>query len=214
MDDGRGQEYPEARQSEAQLRDPALEGAPASVNLGFADAGINPDSEAAAATETAAAINAELAKVGIAGRVTARLVDRLIGKSGALVAGRYRTGRIAVSAQSGDPLGVTRHEIIHALRDRSLWGRGNGLFTDAEWEGLVREAKRHKDIRARVEVEYADGDGRTPIAQTCDEHLAWRLTKVSIRPCLEGRSTKFRSKVFSRGRTGGVGVRCARMAAN
>ena len=134
-----------------------------------------------AITASAREINAELAKVGIAGRVTARLVDRLIGKSGALVAGRYRTGRIAVSAQSGDPLGVTRHEIIHALRDRSLWGRGNGLFTDAEWEGLVREAKRHKDIRARVEAEYADADRDARNEEMVAElHRLWAAGEIEV----------------------------------
>ena len=96
-----------------------------------------------------AAINDELTRAGVSGRVNARLVQGLVGEQGDQIAGRYSNGSIELNAQSGDVLGTLRHEIVHALR------KG---FAPGEWQALVRAAKRDPEIKAAVLASYGDKD--------------------------------------------------------
>lgn len=98
---------------------------------------------------------AELKASGLAGKVTAKIVrkvHRMTDKTAAV----YRRGRgvieVRADAASG-PIETLRHEIVHALRDARYWGKDYGLFSKAEWQGLVREARKDKaaldDLRSR-----------------------------------------------------------------
>lgn len=70
------------------------------------------------ATEVARAMKAH----GLAGKITPRLVRVLLGKAGVPIQGRYRAGEIDIRQDAADPRGVLFHEIIHALRDGTIWG--------------------------------------------------------------------------------------------
>lgn len=88
-DDGGDRVGPEARQSDAQLRDPALEGVPANLNLDFIGPEINADAvPAAALRDIARMAQAELAGAGLAGKVSPHVVRGLLGTSGVLIGGR------------------------------------------------------------------------------------------------------------------------------
>lgn len=102
------------------------------------------------------AVRREVEATGLAGKVTPRVVRGLLGASGIPVQGRYRAGEIDVNAAAADPVGVARHEIIHALRDPQLWDNTHGLFTSDEWKALVRAARADKALMQRVERAYKD----------------------------------------------------------
>lgn len=102
------------------------------------------------------AVRREVESVGLASKVTPRVVRGLLGASGVPVQGRYRAGEIDVNAAAADPVGVARHEIIHALRDPQLWDNTHGLFTPDEWKALVRAARADKALMQRVERAYKD----------------------------------------------------------
>ncbi len=100
------------------------------------------------------ALREEMERHGLDGKVGLEVVRKITDTASGDAAGAYGRGRIRVKADAvSGPVGVLRHEIVHALRDKSLWGRDYGLFTAAEWRGLVREAKRDAagmdDLRKR-----------------------------------------------------------------
>lgn len=116
-------------------------------------------------------MNAELVQSGLAGKVSVRVVKRLISlTSGNDILGRFEAGNgITVRAAGGvDERGVMRHEIIHALRSPNLWNTPYGLFTANEWRGLVRAARADKGIRENVLGRYAD----QPAAMQSEEMVA------------------------------------------
>lgn len=144
------------------------------LNLDFAPEEINAvaASEAEPGADALAAIARDLEawmrKAGLKQKVSVEVVRRLA--SGAQ--GLYRRsadglGRIAVRADApSDPLGVLRHEIIHALRAMKQ-------FTEPEWNALVRAARRNTNIRTRIESLYAD----LPQARR-DEEMVAELFRV------------------------------------
>lgn len=117
-------------------------------------------------------VSSILRQHGLAGKVSPKVLRGLLSASGVHVLGSYRAGGINVSASAADPAHVTRHEIIHALRDSSLWGRDHGLFTADEWRALVGAARRDAAIRSRVEEAYADQDTITQSEEMVAEFYA------------------------------------------
>lgn len=107
-------------------------------------------------------MNAELAASGLAGKVSVRVVRRLISHvTGNQIQGRFneraRNIEVRAGAAAGER-GVMRHEIIHALRSEALWGRPGGLFTPAEWRELSRAAQAEPEIVASVMARYPNLD--------------------------------------------------------
>lgn len=109
--------------------------------------------------ESARQINAaardELGRVGLLDKIGLKVEPgRLTGATGS-----YGRGVISILRDGAKGWRHTLdHEIIHALRDPARWGGSHGLFTQAEWRALVREARADADIRARVEKAYPDLD--------------------------------------------------------
>lgn len=103
-----------------------------------------------------AKVQSEVAAHGLAGKISARVVRGLLSAGGIPIQGRQRGASIEVNPASPDALGVLRHEIIHALRDDSLWNTPYGLFSQAEWRALVRAARADSAIVKRVQRAYAD----------------------------------------------------------
>lgn len=67
-------------------------------------------------------------------------------------------GFIRILRPGGNWKHTLDHEIIHALRDPSLWGRRHGLFDAAEWHALVKAARADEAISARVKAAYSGLD--------------------------------------------------------
>lgn len=110
---------------------------------------------AAALRPVTADLNRELAKMGLSGKVTPLVVRDLMGKLGVQIAGRATGATVEINEAAGDKLGILRHEVIHVLRDASLWGNPQGLFTAEEWRTLVAAARSNDAIMARVAETYA-----------------------------------------------------------
>lgn len=110
-------------------------------------------------------MNAEIERTGISGKVNVRVVRELYSRAtGRRIYGRmdhvgHRRGEISIEARRRDgggvdPIGVMRHEIIHALRAEGLWNRKGGLFTEAEWRELVAAARAEPGIVKSVAERY------------------------------------------------------------
>lgn len=134
---------------------PAMEGNPVELNLQFAEPSIKPV-EVAAFPAISKMLAKEMQAHGLGGKISPRVVRGLVGASGVPILGRQRGASIEVNADAPDAVGVMRHEIIHALRDPSIWGEDYGLFTQAEWQALVKGARADAAISERVERDYAD----------------------------------------------------------
>lgn len=134
---------------------PALEGSPVELGLQFAEPSIKPV-EVAAFPTISKMLAKEMQAHGLGGRISPRVVRGLVGASGGPILGRQRGASIEVNAIAPDAVGGMRHEIIHALRDPSIWGEDYGLFTQAEWQALVKGARADAAISERVERDYAD----------------------------------------------------------
>ena len=101
------------------------------------------------------AMNSEMKRSGLEGKVTAKVVRGLMGAAGRPIQGRQRGAQIELNPDSADGvIGTLRHEIVHALRDAGLWGQPYGLFTRAEWQGLVAAARADKALMERVKRLY------------------------------------------------------------
>lgn len=100
-------------------------------------------------------ILSELKAAGLGDDIHLKLHDGDIKKDrGYSIDGYFIADVIGVSADAADPLAVARHEIIHALRSSALWGRDGGLFEKAEWQALVREARKNKDLLEKTKALY------------------------------------------------------------
>lgn len=115
------------------------------------------------------ALAAEVKAAGLEGKVSPALVRRLLGSSGVPIQGRQSGALIEVSAESSDPVGVMRHEIVHALRDADLWTAPYGLFTGAEWKSLVAAARADAGLMARVKKAYSDKSEAVQIEESVAE---------------------------------------------
>lgn len=108
-------------------------------------------------TEDHEIIADEISKSGLAGKVSARVVDGLVSTiTGKSIKGRFSSKDGIDVAKGRDAKGAMRHEIIHALRSEALWGKPYGLFTKEEWQGLVRVARSEKGIKEAAQRDYAD----------------------------------------------------------
>lgn len=103
-----------------------------------------------------AAVNAQIKESGLEGKVTAR-AWRKIENGPMKLDGFYMNSRIHVSASSRDStIDVARHEVVHALRDPELWNAKYGVFTQAEWQGLVKAARSDTDKMREMRRLYGD----------------------------------------------------------
>ena len=135
-----------------------LEDNPVELNLDFAEQEIKPEVVPVTGLKALAlAVEAEVVKHGLAGKVTPRVVRGLLGASGVPIQGRQIGNIIEVNPAAADGMvGVMRHEIVHALRDPALWDAPFGLFSRAEWLGLVNEAKADAALVAKIAEKYGD----------------------------------------------------------
>lgn len=184
-----------ARTSDAELRAPD----------GWGE--IEPDAPIteAQAAEIAEDAQAELAGSGLAGKVTAKVV-RKIERASAGAAGVYRRGRGQIEVRpdaAAGPIPTLRHEIVHVLRDKAFWGRDYGLFTQAEWQGLVRDARRDKAALADLRKRYPDLDGAALNEEAVAEmYRRWRETDgvtgpfAKVRAFFEALANAFRGRGF------------------
>jgi N12 class adenine-specific DNA methylase len=123
------------------------------------DAPITP----AALRRIAAALDAEMRRSGLSGKVPMAVVREVTAPA---AAGRDRRpssmgrfGRQGIQVRAGaeaGEIGVLRHEIIHALRNARLWSRPYGLFTQAEWQALVKAARADKALMTNIRDRYPD----------------------------------------------------------
>lgn len=164
-DNSEGRISSEARQGGAQLRDPALEGALAEINLDF----YTPEIKAEGLRPVTADLNRELRKMGLAGKVTPAVVRNLMGKLGVQIAGRATGATVQINEAVADKIGVLRHEVIHILRNAALWGNPQGLFTAEEWRTLVSAARSNGAIMARVAEAYADQSAAVRVEEAVAE---------------------------------------------
>lgn len=104
------------------------------------------------------ALNAELSRLGIAGPVSVTAWRKI--KDGPLALDGFYglgSGEIGVAADARDPArSILHHELIHALRDPSLWGGEAGIFTRDEWNALTRAARQDKALMESIRTEYPD----------------------------------------------------------
>ena len=97
---------------------------------------------------------AELKRSGLIGTILTEFRP-MFTFDGAPIEGYFinRTIGVALNGQE-NPLGVMRHEIIHALRSAKLWGRDYGVFSQGEWRAMVSEARKDKSVMAWVKANY------------------------------------------------------------
>ncbi|WP_444668343.1 PLxRFG domain-containing protein [Cereibacter changlensis] len=99
----------------------------------------------------------ELRKVGIGRRVVASAIrGSRTGSIGTYQAGKIGLNLSAPDAAAGGWRGTLDHEIIHALRDSAATDQPFGLFTEAEWKGLIREARKDTELMAWADRTYPD----------------------------------------------------------
>ena len=102
-----------------------------------------------------------------------------------------------VNARAADPAHVVRHEIIHALRDARLWGTPHGLFTQGEWQALVRAARADTALRKAVETAYADQGATAQTEEMVAEMYAdWARARDAAPPGLLGRAMERMQSFF------------------
>ncbi len=159
MSDGARHSIASGRDHEAAI---GLDDNPVNLNLDFAGDSVNAEGADPALTpastrEVTRAVNAELRRSIPNYKVTAKVVRGLLGASGRPIQGRQRGAQIEVNPDSADGvIGTLRHEIVHLLRDAGLWGKPYGLFTRAEWQGLVAAVRRNKALMERIDRMYPD----------------------------------------------------------
>lgn len=217
-----------------------LEDDPVDLNLDFAEPNIkgwaeveaDPPMTPSALRAVAAKLNAEVAASGLAGKVTVKVVRDLVSTvTGRMIEGRQTGATIEVRAgtQFGE-IGVLRHEIIHVLRDAGLWGQPYGLFTAAEWHGLVRAARVNTALMARVLERKHDRPEAAQIEEAVAEmYRAWAAGRYTastlarvfekVRAFFEAMANALRGRGFmsadmavERIATGKVGRRAIRRA--
>jgi hypothetical protein len=128
-------------------------------------------------------MNEELARSGLAGKVSGRLVAGLVNSAGIPIQGRQHGAGIEVNPAAPDGvLGVSRHEIVHALRDASLWGQPHGPFTPEEWKELVANARADKAVMALINRDYADLDAAGRIEEAVAEKYRLRAQGEPVTP--------------------------------
>lgn len=132
-------------------------------------AGAAGDAATFSAATLEAAMKAELERVGIADRVTLNATTQLWGDPE--VWGRYspQSRIIAVAIdRSPDAMGTLNHEIVHALRDLSL-------FRSAEWTALASKARSDEKLWASVQERYPDLSEEQQIEEAvADMYAKWR----------------------------------------
>lgn len=173
MSDGARQMVASGRDGDTAI---GLEDNPVNLNLQLFSPEINGD-DALITDEEIRRItrdmNAELAASGLAGKVSVRVVRRLISNvTGNTIQGRFNEGPGSIEVRAGamaGERGVMRHEIIHALRSEALWNRPGGLFTPAEWRELARAAQAEPEIVASVKARYPNLDRPAQIEEMVAE---------------------------------------------
>ncbi|WP_078541243.1 PLxRFG domain-containing protein [Thioclava sp. DLFJ5-1] len=175
--EGSAAHHPAGRQD----RKPALEGSPAGLNLSVSSENINPGSKDMAGLT--ADLNAMNAAAGTSKKVNVRVVRSLLDGAGIPVRGRYQGGTIEVSASSPDAAHTMRHELIHALRDETLWGEPYGMFSRDEWRALVDYTRKDKELSARVADVYSDLSAAARTEEMVAEHYAnWASDRAANPP--------------------------------
>lgn len=148
MSDGARFKKTTARMSNAQRLDPAIEGSPVTLNLELAESNIKSvPVNRRGLIAVARDVNREIRKT-LGDRVKLRLGAKAFyfGDGYNNLDGYFINGTIGVALDANDPVGVARHEVIHALRDPKVFGGTHGAFTKAEWQTLVRTARKAKAI--------------------------------------------------------------------
>lgn len=164
------------------LPDQALESAASDINIEIEGPEINGVPTSALRSITAS-VRKILAGHGLGANVSPAVVRGLLSASGVPVLGAYQNGQIRVNANAADPGHVARHEIIHALRDKGLWGKDYGLFTQGEWQALARAARRNEAIRQAVEKAYPDLPTRAQTEEMVAEFYAdWATARAANPP--------------------------------
>lgn len=172
-----------------------------------------------------ARMNAEIERLGLKGKITVKALKGI--KAGPIsLDGFYLDGVIGISATADEgPMETFAHEVIHALRDSRIWGADYGLFTKAEWQGLVRQVRKMPEIMDLVAEEYADLSPSEQLEEAIAEMYArWKsgtdvgtetaslLQRISdalgaIVAALRGEGFNTAAEVFARIEAGQIGRR-------
>lgn len=127
----------------------------ATAPAGWGEVDADPEPSAAEIAAIARDVAKEMAAHGLAGKVTAEVVKEI--RKGVFGLYTRAVGRIRVKADRDlDTIGLLHHEIVHALRDMTLWGAPYGLFTQDEWRGLVRAARDDRALIGMIQDRYPD----------------------------------------------------------
>lgn len=117
-------------------------------------------------------LEGRLQSLGLNDAVSVRVASDLTGRGpdGRLqsIEGRATGRLIEVASSDADPYGAFDHEIIHVLRDPSIWDREFGLFTRDEWRALIRAARADRALMSRIKSTYPD----LTAAQRAEEAVA------------------------------------------
>lgn len=133
---------------------------------------------------------------------------------------------ISLGAVDG-PMGIARHEVIHALRSNDMFDGEAGAFTKKEWKTLVAAARKHPRLRKQIDELYDGADEATKIEEivaemfrewsegadlglTADETTAFERLKLvldAIINALRGNGMQVAADVFERVRSGEIGGR-------
>ena len=145
-----------------------------------------------------------------------------------LIDGYFLDAAMGISLDAVDgPMGIARHEVIHALRSKDMFDGEAGAFTSKEWKTLVAAARKHTRLRKQID-EYYDGASEAikieeivaemfrewsegaDLGLTADETTAFERLKLvldAIINALRGNGMQVAADVFERIRSGDVGGR-------
>ena len=143
------------------------------------------DDPARAPRRSVAELQAEMTQVlqnlGMGHRVSVTFSDNILQHAnGSFEVARYAKGLITVATRQTNHEQSMNHEAIHALRDRSLWGRKNGLFTDQEWEVLSKAAQNDAALMQEMRDLY-DLDGESLVEEAVAEMYARFAQRVAAK---------------------------------
>jgi hypothetical protein len=138
-----------------------------------AEMGAAARAERAAYEKAVSELGQRMDDLGLSGRISLAIVDKISRNSNA--AGEYwqRLIRVALSSRQG-PMDTLNHEAIHALRDL-------GLIYDGEWAVLSRAAKADKAMMESVRQRYPNLSEEGQI----EEAIADRFKKFAANPNTE-----------------------------
>jgi N12 class adenine-specific DNA methylase len=167
---------------------PAPAALPDGAKLSIDDDAISADADAYMESDyeaLRAKLAAQAKRMGVGGdRLVTSVVSKIMNDD--RIAGMYFNGVITVATDvRASPERTFNHEFIHALKDM-------GLFRDAEWTVLSREARTDPKLMKKIAVRYPNLDEEGRIEEAVAEMFAdWKGERTGFRGAALGRIRDF-----------------------